>query len=56
MTLTKSQEVLAQDLSFDIDGQHQNVLVQRYLDGKGLDISVVVVVPEADFMEQINTN
>jgi len=52
----KSKETLTQELSFDIDGQRQNVLVRRYLDGKGLDLSVVVVIPEADFMEQINAN
>ncbi len=44
------------DLSFDIDGKRQNVLLQPYSDGKGLDFLVVTVVPEADFMEQINAN
>ncbi|OCR00674.1 hypothetical protein BCD67_11935 [Oscillatoriales cyanobacterium USR001] len=44
------------ELSFDIDGKLQYVLVQPYSDGKGLDFLVVVVVPEIDFMEQINAN
>jgi methyl-accepting chemotaxis protein len=44
------------ELSFDIDGKLQYVLVQPYSDGKGLDFLVVVVVPEADFMGQINAN
>ncbi len=44
------------ELSFDIDGKRQYVLVQPYFDKKGLDLLVVVVVPEADFMEQINAN
>jgi methyl-accepting chemotaxis protein len=44
------------ELFFDIDGKRQYVLVQPYSDGKGLDFMVVVVVPEADFMDQINAN
>lgn len=44
------------ELSFEIDGKRQYVLVQPYSDNKGLDFLVVVVVPEADFMEQINAN
>jgi len=44
------------ELLFDIDGQRQYVLVQPYSDGKGLDFLVVVVVPEKDFMGEINAN
>src|SRR5919199_1987726 len=51
-----SQVKQLQELSFDIDGKRQDVLVQPYSDPKGLDFLVVVVVPEADFMEQINAN
>jgi sigma-B regulation protein RsbU (phosphoserine phosphatase) len=45
-----------QEFDFDMDGKKQYLLVQPYSDGKGLDFLVVVVVPEADFMEQINQN
>ncbi|MFN6166423.1 MAG: SpoIIE family protein phosphatase [Pseudanabaena sp.] len=44
------------ELAFDIDGKRQYLLAQPYSDGKGLDWLVVVVFPEADFMEQINQN
>ncbi|MBE9096654.1 PAS domain S-box protein [Tychonema sp. LEGE 07203] len=42
--------------SFDIDGKHQFVTVAPLQDGRGLDWLIVVVIPEADFMEQINAN
>jgi len=45
-----------QELSFEIDGKRQYVLVQPFNDGKGLDFFIVVVVPEADFMGEINAN
>ncbi len=45
-----------QEFNFDMDGNKQYLLVQPYSDGKGLDFLVVVVVPESDFMEQINRN
>ncbi|MCL1470003.1 methyl-accepting chemotaxis protein [Argonema antarcticum] len=51
-----SQITNLRELSFDIDGKRQYVLVQPYSDKKGLDFLVVVVVPEADFMAQINAN
>jgi methyl-accepting chemotaxis protein WspA len=51
-----SQVKQLQELSFDIDGKRQDVLVQPYSDPRGLDFLVVVVVPEADFMDQINAN
>lgn len=44
------------ELAFDMDGKRQYLLAQPYSDGKGIDWLVVVVVPEADFMEQINQN
>ncbi|MCU0545838.1 MAG: ATP-binding protein [Oscillatoriaceae cyanobacterium Prado104] len=43
-------------LIFDIDGKPQFVKVLPFQDGKGLDWLIVVVVPEADFMEQIHAN
>jgi len=45
-----------QELAFEINGKRQYLLAQPYSDGKGIDWLVVVVVPEADFMEQINQN
>ena len=39
-----------------IDGQRQFVQILPYTDNLGLDWVIVVVVPEADFMGQINAN
>lgn len=43
-------------LGFTIDGKQQFVKVQPFQDEFGLDWLIVVVVPEADFMEEINAN
>lgn len=42
--------------NFQVDGQHQFVQVSRFADQRGIDWLIVVVVPEADFMEQIAAN
>ncbi len=42
--------------TFDIDGKRQFITVAPLQDGRGLDWLIVVVIPEADFMEQINAN
>ncbi|MEG3930120.1 MULTISPECIES: ATP-binding protein [unclassified Microcoleus] len=44
----------AQQLNVEINGQHKFLKVLPFQDDKGLDLLIVVVVPEADFMEQIN--
>jgi two-component system, sensor histidine kinase ChiS len=44
----------AQLIHFEINGKQQFLKVMPFQDGKGLDWLIVVVVPEADFMEQIN--
>ncbi|MCC3428889.1 MAG: response regulator [Microcoleus sp. PH2017_04_SCI_O_A] len=41
-------------IHFEINGKQQFLKVMPFQDGKGLDWLIVVVVPEADFMEQIN--
>ncbi|MEG3859018.1 ATP-binding protein [Microcoleus sp. herbarium12] len=46
----------SQQLSFEINGKPQFVKVLPFKDGKSLDWLIVVVVPEADFMEQIHAN
>jgi two-component system sensor histidine kinase ChiS len=46
----------AQQINVDINGQHKFLKVLPFQDGKGLDWLIVVVVPEADFMEQIHAN
>ncbi|MBE7381882.1 MAG: HAMP domain-containing protein [Leptolyngbya sp. SIO1E4] len=46
----------AQRLEFQINGKRQFLEVLPFQDGFGLDWLIVVVVPEADFMAQINTN
>ena len=43
-------------LNFTTGGQRQFVQVSTFADQRGLDWVIVVVVPEADFMEQIDRN
>ncbi len=45
-----------QQLEFTKNGERQFVQVLPYQDEFGLDWLIVVVVPESDFMEQINAN
>jgi adenylate cyclase len=45
-----------QQLDFNFKGSPQLVQVQPFTDGKGLDWLTVVVIPEADFMEQIHAS
>jgi len=45
-----------QQLSFQLEGQTQFVQVAPFQDGRGLDWLIVVVVPEADFMQEIHAN
>src|SRR4028119_1903346 len=46
----------SQQLTFDVDGKRQFAQVTTMRDGRGLDWLMVVVIPEADFMERINAN
>jgi signal transduction histidine kinase/class 3 adenylate cyclase/ActR/RegA family two-component response regulator len=46
----------AKQLDFVINGKHQFLQVTSLQEKRGLDLLIVVVVPEADFMEQINAN
>jgi len=45
-----------QQFRFDLNGNTQLLQVTPYRDERGLDWLIVVVVPEADFMAQINAN
>jgi PAS domain S-box-containing protein len=45
-----------QQLKFTIEGQHQFVQVTPWRDKLGLNWLIVVVIPEADFMQEINAN
>ena len=47
---------LAQQLDFKLNRQRQYVQVAPFKDDRGLDWLIVLVVPEADFMEQIQAN
>ena len=47
---------LAESFSFDWKGSKQFLQVMPFQDKNGLDWLIVVVLPEADFMEQINAN
>ncbi|MGK7900783.1 MAG: adenylate/guanylate cyclase domain-containing protein [Hormoscilla sp.] len=42
--------------TFEIDGDRQFVQVTPFGDDRGLNWLMVVVIPEADFMEEINSN
>lgn len=53
---TLNQIKTSQLLNFEIDGKRQFLKVLPFQDGKGLDWLIVVVVPEADFTEQIDAN
>lgn len=46
----------SQQLNFKLEGEQQFLQVRPFQDGRGLDWLIVVVIPEADFMEQINAN
>ncbi|WP_366025328.1 PAS domain S-box protein [Microcoleus sp. PH2017_08_TRC_O_A] len=46
----------SQQLTFDVDGQRNFIQVTPFQDDRGLDWLIVVVVPESDFMQQINAN
>jgi PAS domain S-box-containing protein len=46
----------SQQLKFTIEGQHQFVQVTPWRDELGLNWLIVVVIPEADFMQEINAN
>ncbi|MEG4348002.1 adenylate/guanylate cyclase domain-containing protein [Microcoleus sp. A003_D6] len=43
-------------LKFTVSGKNYFVQVDPFRDGKGIDWLVVVTIPEADFMNQINAN
>ena len=45
-----------QQLIFELHGKRQFVQVTPLQDGRGLDWLMVVVIPEADFMDRINAN
>ncbi|NET04004.1 MAG: PAS domain-containing protein [Symploca sp. SIO2B6] len=51
-----SQIKQPQQLDFKLNDQRQFLQVLPFQDEQGLDWLIVVVVPEADFMERINTN
>ena len=45
-----------QQLTFNFGGKQQFLQVTPFKDGRGIDWLIVVAVPEADFMDQINAN
>ena len=51
-----SQINSSQHLEFQLDGKREFIQVLPFGEDSGLNWVVVVVVPEADFMEQINVN
>ncbi|KAB8314095.1 hypothetical protein SD81_039505 [Tolypothrix campylonemoides VB511288] len=46
----------SQQLEFEIDGKRQYIQIMPFTDDYGLDWVIVVVVPEADFMQHIEAN
>ncbi|MEH1802747.1 MAG: ATP-binding protein [Nostoc sp.] len=51
-----TQIIEKQQLDFDIGGKRQFLQIVPMKNEQGLDWLIVVVVPEADFMDQINAN
>ena len=51
-----SQIEVTEQLKFNIDGDLLFVRVIPYQDERGLDWLIVILIPESDFMAQINTN
>jgi diguanylate cyclase (GGDEF)-like protein len=47
---------IQQLLSFEFKGEHQYLLVKPWTDSYGIDWIVAIVVPESDFMAQIQRN
>ena len=43
-------------IEFPVEGETQFVQVSRFVDARGLDWAVVVVIPEAEFMADIRAN
>lgn len=43
-------------LNFELDGNRQFIQITPLNDNRGIDWLIVVVIPETDFMEQINKN
>ena len=46
----------SQQLTLEIEGKRQFLQITPFKDDRGLDWLIAVVVPESDFMEQIDTN
>ncbi|MBD2186453.1 methyl-accepting chemotaxis protein, partial [Aerosakkonema funiforme] len=46
----------SQQLEFVVNGERQFLQVTPFKDGKGLDWLIVLIVPESDFLEEINAN
>ncbi|NJK65455.1 MAG: PAS domain S-box protein [Microcoleus sp. SU_5_3] len=46
----------SQQLTFEVEGKRNFVQVAPFKDDRGLDWLIVVVMPESDFMEQIDAN
>jgi PAS domain S-box-containing protein len=46
----------SQQITFEVQGKRKFIQVAPFQDDRGLDWLIVVVVPESDFMEQIDAN
>ena len=46
----------SEQFTFEIEGKRQFLQVTPLQDGRGLDWLMIVVIPEADFIQQINAN
>ncbi|MDZ7961346.1 MAG: ATP-binding protein [Aulosira sp. DedQUE10] len=51
-----NQITSSQSFVFEFNGERQLVRVQPFSDGRGLDWLTIVVIPESDFMAQINAS
>ena len=56
-TYSKSGKINnSEQLTFEIDGKRQFLQITPFKDDRGLDWLIAVVIPESDFMEQIDSN
>jgi len=56
-TYSKSGKINnSEQLTFEIEGKRQFLQITPFKDDRGLDWLIAVVIPESDFMEQIDSN
>jgi signal transduction histidine kinase/CheY-like chemotaxis protein len=54
--VSRLEQLNEQQITFDLDNQKHFLKVLPFQDAAGLDWLIIVVIPESDFMSQINAN